>query len=45
MEKGLKKAIEIIDKEIEFAKKVNPQMALGMSQIKMLLKKELQEGK
>lgn len=35
---------EIIDKEMEFAKKVNPQMAFGMAQIKLLLNKEINNG-
>ena len=38
---GLKKSIAIIETEIELAKKLNPQMAMGMSQIKMLIEKEL----
>ena len=38
---GLKKAIKIIEEEMEYAKQVNPQMAIGMSQIKMLIEKEL----
>lgn len=38
---GLKKAISIIEKEVEFAKTVNPQMAMGMNQVKMLIEKEL----
>lgn len=41
MTKGLKLAIEIIEKEMEYAKQVNPQMAMGMSQIKMLIEKEI----
>lgn len=39
---GLIKAKEIVEKEIEYAKKVNPLMATGMSQILMLLKKEIE---
>ena len=42
MKAGLKKAIEIINKELEFAKQVNPQMALGMDQVKSLINKELE---
>lgn len=38
---GLERAIEIIEKELEFAKLVNPQMAIGMSQIKMLIHQEI----
>ncbi len=34
---------EIIDKEMEYAKKVNPQMCLGMAQIKKLLNREVYE--
>ena len=37
------KAIDIIDKEQEYAKEVNPVMCLGMEQIKMLIKKEIQD--
>lgn len=33
----INKINQLIDSEMEFAKKVNPQMALGMSQIKKLL--------
>lgn len=40
-EQGLRKAIEIIDKEIEYAKTVNPVMTLGMQQVKALIIKEL----
>ena len=38
---GLEKAIEIIDKELEFAKVVNSQMAMGMEQVRMLISKEV----
>ncbi len=38
------KLFEIINKEIEFAKKVNLQMALGMAQIKGVLKNHFKEG-
>lgn len=41
---GLIKAKEIINKEMEFAKKINPQMALGMSQVLMLIEKEIKES-
>lgn len=34
---------EIIDKEIEFAKQINPVMALGMSQIKRMLEEKMEE--
>lgn len=38
---GLKRAIEIIDQELPFAKEVNPQMAFGMMHIKRKLDEEL----
>lgn len=41
MKKGLEEAIKIIDKEVEFANTVNPHMALGMLQIKDLIKRRL----
>ena len=40
MLEGLNKSIEIIEKEMEFAKKVNIHMALGMSLVLILIKKE-----
>ena len=40
---GLIKALEIIDKEQEYAKEVNPIMYLGMEQIKELINKEIQK--
>ena len=43
MLKGLMKAIDIIDKEQEYAKEVNPIMYLGMEQIKKLINKEIQK--
>ena len=43
MLEGLMKAIEIIDKEQEYAKEVNPIMYLGMEQIKELINKEIQK--
>lgn len=39
--KGLRKSIEIIEKEIEFAREVSHHMVAGMLQIKYLLEKEL----
>lgn len=45
MIEGLEKAIEIIQKEKEFAVQVNPQMAMGMSQIENLIKKEINKSK
>lgn len=41
--KGLEKAIEIIEKEMEFARTVNPQMTAGMIQIKNLIKEEIEK--
>lgn len=41
MKEGLEEAIKIIDKEVEFAKEVNPVMTLGMNQIKELIIKRL----
>ena len=43
--KGLERALEITKKEKEYAIKVNPQMAIGMSQIEILLKKEIKRVK
>ena len=43
MVEGLIKALEIIDKEQEYAKEVNPIMYLGMEQIKKLINKEIQK--
>lgn len=40
---GLEKALEIIRKEKEYAVQVNPHMALGMSQIEMLIQNELSD--
>lgn len=39
MKAGLNKAIEIINEELEFAKQVNLQMALGMDRVKSLINK------
>lgn len=38
---GLKKAKKLIEKEIEFAKQVNCQMAIGMLRALKLIEKEL----
>lgn len=38
---GLLLAKEIVEKEMKFAIEVNPQMAMGMSQILMLVDKEI----
>ena len=43
MVEGLIKALEIIDKEQEYAKEVNPIMYLGMEQIKKLINEEIQK--
>ena len=40
MIEGLKKAKEIIEEEMKFARQVNSQMAIGMSQVLMLIEKE-----
>lgn len=39
----IEKINELIDKEIEFAKHVNPVMALGMEQIKVILNMEAEK--
>lgn len=47
MKIDVEKINEIIDKEVEFAKQVNPVMALGMEQIRKILNKyddELEEN-
>lgn len=36
----IEKINEIIDKELEYAREVNPIMAMGMIQIKMILNQE-----
>lgn len=41
MKEGLEEAVKIIDRELEFAKQVNPVMAMGMLQIKDLIKRRL----
>lgn len=43
MIEGLKRAYQIIEKEIEFAKTVNPFMAMGQEQVLMLIKKEIEK--
>lgn len=35
--------VEKIDKEIEFAKKINPQMAMGMIQIKTIIQDDIEQ--
>lgn len=42
---GLKRALMIIEEEKKFAVQVNPQMAMGMSQIESLIKKEINKLK
>lgn len=44
MKKGLSRAIEIIEEEKKFAIEINPQVAMGMAQILMLLDKELKNS-
>ena len=39
----IEKINELIDKEIEFAKQINPVMALGMKQIKVILNTEAEK--
>lgn len=41
MIEGLKRAIEIIEKEKEYAMGINPQMAFGMSQVLRMIEEEL----
>lgn len=43
MLEGLKKAVEIIENEKRYAREVNPLMALGMSQVQMLIEKEIKK--
>ncbi|WP_300382089.1 hypothetical protein [Clostridium sp.] len=43
MEISKEKIFEIIDKEMEFAKQINPQMAFGMLQIKTVLEEHFEE--
>ena len=38
---GLKEAIRIIEKEIEYAKTVNQQMALGMSRVRDIIESKI----
>lgn len=40
---GLKEAIRIIEKEIEYAKAVNPQMAMGMCQVKEKIENRIKQ--
>lgn len=44
MKEGLKRAVEIIDDEMDFAKQVNPQMAFGMQHIRKVILEELEEN-
>lgn len=44
MVEGLNKAIEVIEKEMLLARKLNMVMALGMSQVLMLIKKEKEKA-
>ena len=43
MTDGLGRAIKIINEEIEIAKEINPQMALGMIQVKNVIELELKK--
>lgn len=43
MIEGLKRAVEIIEKERDFAKEINPQMAFGMTHILIMIKEELEK--
>lgn len=40
---GLKEAIRIIEKEIEYAKTANQQMALGMSQVRDIIENRIKQ--
>ena len=40
---GLKEAIRIIEKEIEYAKTVNQQMALGMSRVRDIIESRIKQ--
>lgn len=40
---GLNLAKEIIESEMEFTKEINSQMAMGMSQVLMLINKEIEK--
>lgn len=41
--KGLREALRIIEKEMEFAKFVNPQMAMGMCQVKEKIENRIKQ--
>lgn len=43
MIEGLKRAVEIIKKEKEYAIQVNPQMAFGMAHILKVIEEEIEE--
>ena len=45
MIEGLERALEIIKEEKKVAIKLNPQMAMGMSQVYMLIAKEIDKLK
>lgn len=40
---GLKEAIRIIEKEIEYAKTINPQMTIGMYQVKQTIENRIKQ--
>lgn len=43
MIEGLKRAIEIIKEEKEYAKQINPQMAFGMTQVLRMIEEEIEK--
>lgn len=43
MSMKIEKINKLIDEEMEYAKQVNPVMALGMSQIKKILNEEVEK--
>jgi hypothetical protein len=43
MKEGLLRAVEIIKKEIEFARQFDGKVALVMIQVKMLIEKEIEK--
>lgn len=45
MKISIEKINELIEKEMEFAKQVNPMMAMGMSQVKKILNDYVEDNK
>lgn len=43
MIEGLKRAIEIIKEEKEYAIQINPQMAFGMTQVLRMIEEEIEK--